>query len=175
MSPSKIALGLVACLAAPAPRVIAAQTSDAPVCENRGGQASPGARVAACSAILTSGGLTPGQESMARVNRAWAFSLQGRMADARADYDRAIELNPSSHIVHNERALFYLRSGRLDDAIAEYDTALALDPDAAFSLYGRGLAWLRKGDVRRGGDDLARARRADGNVDEAFRRIGMTP
>jgi lipoprotein NlpI len=146
-----------------------------PECRNTHWDVAAAERVTACTRILKLGTLTPDQQSEALLDRAWSYSLIQRMADARADYDRAIALTPKSHMAYNERALFNLRVGRLDDAITDYDLALSFKPGAAYSLYGRGLAFLRKGDETRGREDLAAARRADSSVDDVFRKIGVTP
>ena len=170
---------LAACFATVALTSARAQTDDlaarVPVCENRDGHASASDRVAACSAILGGAPLAPAAEAMAHVNRAWAYSLEGRMGEARADYDIALTLNPGSYVIYNERALFNLRVGRLDAALSDYDTALKIAPQTAYSLYGRGLTLLRKGDTARGQDDLAAARRLDGGVDGTFRALGFGP
>jgi len=179
MSSTKFIVSVLATVALLTPPQALAQANDVavdgPICENTSGHVAPTDRLAACGRILHAGGLTPAQESMTRVNRAWSFSLLHKMADARADYDKAVELDPGSHVAYNERGLFHLRNGQLDAAIEDYDVALRLRPDAAFSFFGRGVAYLRKGDTARGGDDLAKARRLDGNVDVAFRNIGITP
>ena len=170
---------LAACFAAFALTSARAQTDDLaaryPVCENRDGHASAQERVAACSAILGGAPLAPAAESMAHVNRAWAYSLEGRMADARADYDIALTLNPTSYVIYNERGLFNLRVGQFDAALSDYDAALKIAPATAYSLYGRGLTLLRKGQTARGQDDLAAARRLDSGVDQTFRSLGFTP
>jgi lipoprotein NlpI len=146
-----------------------------PGCLNTHWDVSAAERVTACTKILKLGTLTPDQQSQVLLNRAWSYSHIQRMADARADYDRAIALTPKSHVAYNERGLFNLRIGRLDEAIADYDMALSFQPGAAYSLYGRGLAFLRKGDENRGQADLTAARRADSSVDEVFKKIGVTP
>jgi lipoprotein NlpI len=146
-----------------------------PQCRNTNWDMAAADRITACTRILKFGVLTPDQQSEALVDRAWSYSLIQRMADARADYDRAIALTPKSHMAYNERGLFNLKVGRFDDAIADYDMALSLRPGAAYSLFGRGVAFLRKGEDARGRDDLAAARRADSSVDEVFRKIGVTP
>jgi len=151
------------------------QVSPAVLCANQDGSTPPAARVTACSTLLKQPDMTPEFESTVRTNRAWAFSLLGRMGDARADYDRAVALTPNSHVAHNELALFYLRTGQLDKAIAEYEVALRLRPGAAYSLYGEGIAYIRKGDQARGEDNLAKARLADNNVDRVFESIGVRP
>jgi lipoprotein NlpI len=153
----------------------ASQTGPAPICANVDGHTPAAARVAACSTLLRAEGLTADQQSMILDDRAWSLSLLGKMADARADYERALALSPNSHVAHNEFALFELRTGQLDAAIAEYDVALRLRPDAPYSLYGRGLALIRKGQSQIGQDDLAKARLGDSHVDDVFLTIGLRP
>ena len=97
------------------------------------------------------------------------------MSEARADYENALDLTPSSHVAHNEMGLFLLRLGDFDVAIAQYNTALNLRPGAAYSLYGRGIAYLRKGETQRGEEDIAEARSADHGVDAVFKEIGVRP
>jgi len=145
------------------------------LCANQDGSTPPAARVTACSTLLREPDLGPDLESTLLTNRAWAFSLLGKMGYARADYERAIALTPDSHVAHNELALFYLRLGQFDKAIAEYEVALRLRPGAAYSLYGEGIAYIRKGDQTRGDDNLAKARLADSNVDRVFESIGVRP
>lgn len=146
-----------------------------PLCANIEGSTPPSVRVTACTALLRAGGLTGDQQAMVLSDRAWSNSLLGKMAEARADYARAIEVSPNSHVAHNELALFNLRTGQFDAAIAEYEIALRLRPDAPYSLYGRGLALIRKGREKEGQDDLAKARLGDGHVDQVFAGIGLRP
>jgi lipoprotein NlpI len=170
---------LVACFSAIASTGARAQTDDLaaryPVCENRDGRASAQDRVAACSAVLGGAPLAPAAEAMAHVNRAWAYSVEGRMAEARADYDIAVTLNPGSYVIYNERGLFNLRVGQFDAALSDYDAALKLAPQTAYSLYGRGLTLLRQGQTASGQDDLEAARRLDSKVDRTFRALGFAP
>ena len=144
-------------------------------CRNEAGGPTPQQRVAACSAILVNYPMEPPQEAMIRVNRAWSYSLEKRMADAEIDYNRAIQLDPNSYVLYNERGLFRLQTGAFDAALRDYNSAVVLSPQAAYPLYGRGIVRIRMGDVARGQDDLAAARMLDRNVDAVFRVIGVTP
>ncbi len=146
---------------------------DAPICENQSGRSTPHDRVTACTRLLDETSLSPEQEAMTRINRAWAYTLLHQMGDAHSEYDKAVALDPGSQVVLNERALFFLRLGDLNSALRDYDLALRLDPAAAYSLYGRGLTYLRKGDVQHGEIDMAAARRLDSGVDAVFRNIGV--
>jgi tetratricopeptide (TPR) repeat protein len=64
--------------------------------------------------------------------------LYQKMAQARRDtslvteavkcYTRALELNPSHVLAHNNLGLIYFHEGKVEDARREYETALRLDP-----------------------------------------------
>lgn len=154
-----------------------AETSSAQaICESLGVRgAEPNARAKACTEILAAGRLDPKQEAAARINRGWAYGQAQRWAEARADYDRAIALDPRSTIPYNERALLNLRLGKLDAALRDYQQALKRAPNAPYSLYGRGLTYLRKGQAEPGRADLAMARRLAPDIDDVFKSIGVTP
>jgi tetratricopeptide (TPR) repeat protein len=48
---------------------------------------------------------------------------------ALADYDRAIELNPSHAAGYNSRGSLYLSEGDIDRALFDYDRAIELHRD----------------------------------------------
>jgi tetratricopeptide (TPR) repeat protein len=166
---------ILACALGPKARAAEAAIDPdrAAICENRNGAETSAERVKACTEILNSASLTPAQQAATRVNRAWAYGQQNRLADALADDDRAVALNPRWFVAYNERAVVHLRSGRLDAAIADYDAALRLAPNAAYSHFGRGIALQRKGEIKRAEQSFAEARLLDADVDEVFRRNGL--
>ncbi len=148
----------------------------AAICENRDGSGlAAERRVEACTSLLQSGAPGLSQEANMRINRAWAYGQQRNWAAARADYDKAIALDPLSTIAFNERALLFLRTGRLSDALRDYEQALRLQPGAPYSLYGRGLTHLRQGHKDKGAADLAMARRLSSDIDAVFAKIGLAP
>lgn len=51
-----------------------------------------------------------------------------RLEPARADFERAVELNPRSPEAHLGRGVLRLRSGALNEALDDLDLAIALDP-----------------------------------------------
>lgn len=144
-------------------------------CFNGDGQQTLKDRVKACSSILADYPLAPAQEAKIRANRAWSFNREKRFSDAQADYDRALQLDPNSDILYNERGFFHLQIGEFDAAIRDYNSALVITPNFAYPLYGRGIVYIRKGNLARGQDDLAAARRLDSSIDVVFRNVGVTP
>ncbi len=61
-------------------------------------------------------------------NRGLLHFRVGKLEQALADYDRALQLNPRLAKVYNNRANCYASLGNLAEAIADYETAIDLDP-----------------------------------------------
>lgn len=71
-------------------------------------------------------------------------NIQGRNADARADYSKALELSdtPSSqHVSYLDRAQFLARIKEYQDALADFDAAIKLDATKARAFVGRALVY----------------------------------
>ncbi|MBU3966916.1 MAG: tetratricopeptide repeat protein [Euryarchaeota archaeon] len=66
-------------------------------------------------------------------------------AEAIRCYNKALEINPRSLEVLNNRGLALARTGRLGDAILSYDRALDLKPDDPEVLYNKGIALAQIG------------------------------
>lgn len=66
--------------------------------------------------------------------------------EARADYDKAIELAPAFKEAYINRAVNYYESGEFDAAIADFNKVLELDPENAMGFYNRGNTKYSNGD-----------------------------
>ena len=64
----------------------------------------------------------------------------GRVEDAIASYDKALEFQPYYHTAWYNRGLALGNLGRLEEAIASWDKALEIKPDYHKAWYNRGLA-----------------------------------
>jgi tetratricopeptide (TPR) repeat protein len=64
----------------------------------------------------------------------------GRLDEARASIQRALELGPNNVEALVNRGSLSYEQGRMDEAIADYDRALQLKPDFAAAKNGRTLA-----------------------------------
>jgi predicted Zn-dependent protease len=83
--------------------------------------------VDACSELLDRPGLGPAVRSSAFAMRALGQSLLGQYADAIADYDAAIQLNPSFAVALNNRAWAYFKWGKAAQGMNDVERSLALD------------------------------------------------
>ena len=74
-----------------------------------------------------------------------AAQSSGRIEDAIAQLQNAVQLNPTNASLHNSLGAAYDRGTRLDDAMAQFDEAIKLDPTSVTAHKNRGLVLSRKG------------------------------
>jgi tetratricopeptide (TPR) repeat protein len=72
-----------------------------------------------------------------------AYSTLGKLAEAEADFTRAVSLDPSYARAYLGRAMVKLRLRRFDDANADFDAVLRLHKDDQEALLGRKMAQAR--------------------------------
>ncbi|HXV99344.1 MAG TPA: tetratricopeptide repeat protein [Anaerolineae bacterium] len=75
------------------------------------------------------------------MDRGYAYDQLGDYEQAIADYDRAIELDPSS-AKYDTLAMVYFKLEQYDQAMEHYDLALSLDDKNFYSHKGRGDVYL---------------------------------
>jgi len=103
------------------------------------GETYPEARVAALRALELDESSAAAHNVLADVKKGYDWDLAG----AEAEYERALQLNPSHLLTRSWYAECLTRMGRFDQAIAESGRALALDPVSAFTLTNRGMILFR--------------------------------
>ena len=91
------------------------------------------------------------------------FEAMGQDAKAEADYDRAIQLDPSSTYALRLRAALLSRHGQNDKAIEDADAATRLHPEDASGYKDRGGVLVRLGQYQRAIEALNRAVELDPN------------
>jgi len=108
---------------------------------------------------------------IAHGNLGLALELQGRPAEALAEYSEAVAINPNRYQLHFSIGNVLQKLGRPDAALAEYRQFLAQEPDNAelHNAAGGALAALEKWDAAR--DEFAEAMRLDTNY--AMPHIGL--
>jgi tetratricopeptide (TPR) repeat protein len=92
-----------------------------------------GKHVVACTELLDQPGLPPAARSSAHAMRALGQSLVGKYAEAVADYDAAIQINPSFAVALNNRAWAYFKWGKAALGLTDVEKSLALDAFSAHS------------------------------------------
>ena len=88
-------------------------------------------------------------------------ALQGRNAEARADYGQAIQLSVTKtgkYVSYLDRGNFLLRVTELPAAMTDFDTAIHIDPTKASAYVGRALTNKAMGRIGEALADLGRAK-----------------
>jgi Flp pilus assembly protein TadD len=107
-------------------------------------------------------------------NRAYAYTEKGQLDLAIADFDRAIELNPTNPKFFVDRGSVFLRKGQHDRAIADFDHAIRLKPRYSDAFVNRCAVYTLKRQYDRAISDCDQAVRFNANSAEAFVTRGGT-
>ena len=110
-----------------------------------------------CTTIIKVKGESKHGLAVAYFNRGDAYSYKGDLDRAIADYDQAINLEPTYALVYSKRGNAYSYKGDLDRAIADYDKAISLDPKLGDAYYGRGKTYDKRGRTELALADLRQA------------------
>jgi len=74
-------------------------------------------------------------------NNYWS---QGKLAEAEAEFQKALEIDPESSKANERLASLYLTQNKTSEAIEAYQTAITLDPENANLFIGIAIAYLHK-------------------------------
>jgi tetratricopeptide (TPR) repeat protein len=80
--------------------------------------------------------------------RALVFESAKRFADAEADWNAALAIEPIEPALYFKRGFFYERLKRYDDALADFAAGKALDPKESFFSFGEGQVRSARGEHR---------------------------
>jgi len=95
--------------------------------------------------VLLVTGKAMGSEANACLNRGDDYFKKGQYDQAIAEYNRAIEIDPTFASAYNNRGVVYGRKEQHDQAIAEYNRAIEIDPKFALAYYNRAISYEKKG------------------------------
>lgn len=119
-------------------------------------------RITGCSQLLDVPGLSKAEKSLAYAMRALAHSLKGQYDQALPDYDRAIELDPSSAIALNNRAWAYYKMGKAQRGLRDVERSIQLQPASAHAYDTRAHIHQDMGHTAKALADYGRAARFGG-------------
>jgi len=97
--------------------------------------------ISGCTALISSGRGNNKGLSEAAYNRGNAHASIGELDRAIADYDQAIQLNPTMATAFDNRGRAYSVKNQFERAVADYDEAIRLNPNSAVALHNR--CWAR--------------------------------
>ena len=105
--------------------------------------------MAACDRAISSGELTGRALALAHSNRGVEWTARGDLTRAIADYDQAIQHDPSQAAAFHNRGTARASKRDFDGAIADYAEAIRRNPKYGSAFGRRGLAHFSKGDLDR--------------------------
>ncbi|HVK81952.1 MAG TPA: DUF4189 domain-containing protein, partial [Verrucomicrobiae bacterium] len=108
--------------------------------------------------------------------RCWLRARGEGLNGARADCDRALEIDPGLASAYGNRGLVGLRQSRHHEAWDDFNTALRVggsDQWVAWRLFGRGLAARGKGAMVQGRQDIDQAMRSTPSVAAEYAQFGL--
>ncbi|CAK9112660.1 Mitochondrial import receptor subunit tom70 (72 kDa mitochondrial outer membrane protein) (Mitochondrial import receptor for the ADP/ATP carrier) (Mitochondrial precursor proteins import receptor) (Translocase of outer membrane tom70) [Durusdinium trenchii] len=115
----------------------------------------------------------PDIEVRVRCNRGNSLARQGKLQEALADYNRAIELVPNAPDPHLNRGAVYESLGRLEDALKDYDVVLQDDPGDPAAWNNRGNALLGLQRFEEAKDSFQQALDISGSQQFAFAGVNL--
>ncbi len=107
------------------------------------------------------------------VRRGVALEEEGRIAEAIAAHERALEMDPGIVQAHANLITLYARSDKGDKAEQHYQAALALNPNLAEIHYNLGAYHAAKGRNAEAAELFRRALAADPNHAEAHNNLAL--
>ncbi len=140
-------------------------------CGGRAG-ASPGQRIASCTALIGSGDESDSDIVSDHVNRGNAHSDAREFDDAILNYDAALKRDPTHAVAFYDRGTAYRMKQDHDKAIADYGRAIALNSRYEDAFVNRGVAYAAKGDFDRAIADYTTALLLDSADATAYRNRG---
>uniref|UniRef100_UPI001EF9FC05 TPR end-of-group domain-containing protein n=1 Tax=Crocosphaera watsonii TaxID=263511 RepID=UPI001EF9FC05 len=99
-----------------------------------------------------------------------ALGKLGRLDDAIASYDNALEFKPDDHQAWYNRGVALGNIGRFDDAIASYDKALEIKPDDPSVYYNKACAYALQNKIQLAIENLQQAI----NLDVKYKDMAKT-
>jgi tetratricopeptide (TPR) repeat protein len=112
-----------------------------------------------------------GDSDLAHNNLGLLLVQQGRLDEAIAQYQRALQANPGYIIAYNNLGLTLAQQGRWDEAIARYQQALKINPGFDMAHYNLGNVLLQQGRLDEAMAEYQQALRA--NPDNYLARYNL--
>lgn len=97
---------------------------------------------------------------------------EGRTAEARDDFERAVQLDPNFSEAYLNLGASERAAGRIPEAVADFRRAIALNPDLPAGYFNLGEIELASGRAADAEADLRRALRLDPGLAEGYLNLG---
>jgi tetratricopeptide (TPR) repeat protein len=139
----------------------------------RVGTSEPDRTIDICTQAINKGGFSNRDLSSAFNNRGHAKIKKGDFDGAKADIERAIQLNPSNPYAYDNLGDMYREWNRYNEAINAYNQAIRVDPKFLSAYFNRGLTYERMNNphsARADYETVLKIRDTNREIDEWARR-----
>jgi len=99
----------------------------------------------------------PDRVPIAYNNRGLALKESGRIAEAIADFETTIALDPSRSKAYNNLGVLYLNAGLFDKSIEYFSKSIAINPKDVEPYNNRGASYARTGQYEKALEDFSKA------------------
>jgi Flp pilus assembly protein TadD len=101
------------------------------------------------------------------------YSMQGRLAEAEEELQKAIRIDPRNYELYNNLGIVHRKRGDLAGAIMEYSIALQLQPTDPMAHYNIGNIYLAQGNLEGAMREYQASIRLAPDYDEAHNNLGI--
>ena len=98
-----------------------------------------------CTEQVNAPSIFSDMKAIAYVNRGVAYANKGFPEQAVADYNKAIDIDPTYAFAYNNRGIVSLQQSLHERAIDDFTKAISLKPDFTFAYYNRAFAYKKEG------------------------------
>ncbi|MGC4073494.1 MAG: tetratricopeptide repeat protein [Nibricoccus sp.] len=106
-------------------------------------------------------------------NYAYALNAQGRLAEAEACLQKALELNPHHHKVYAQKGNIAMKRGQMAEAVVLFKKSLAYAPRYVTARTNMAAAYVNLGELEKAAEQYAEALRIDENCSRAWTGMGV--
>ncbi len=107
-------------------------------------------------------------EAEHKAKKAFELYEDGKITQALAELDAALEINPTNSAWHFDKALTLDTKGEFDDAISEYEIALQLNPDDLEILNSLAVDYTRTGQYDRAIETFEHIQQLDASFEPCY-------
>jgi len=102
-----------------------------------------------------------------------AYWTQGKLEQAIAQYQKAIQIDPNFAQAHYNLGNVYKNQGQLEQAIVEYQKVIQIDPNLAYAHYDLGVVYVKQGQLDQAIAEYQKTIQIDPNFAFAYPYYGL--
>ena len=108
------------------------------------------------------------------INRGMDYGKKDQFDQAMSDFNKALEIDPTSAMAYHHRGVLYTFKGQYDQAFSDFSKALEINPRFASAYSSRGRAYMAKGQYDQAISDYTKALEINPNLAVAYYNRGRS-